>query len=183
MVWKILPRFRSSLTRKKMHTEKIKVLFLDIDGVLNSRYWYYTRKREYNRENEFDPDCVRMVKHIIKATGCKIVLSSVWRLDEENRKEVRDQGFDFIDVTPSLHRPANTSWEYRERGREVAAWLSLHPEVTNYAILDDEGDFFDWQFLFQTDNLIGITEDVVIRVIRHFESKLSTQRNLRRIVG
>lgn len=191
MVRIILPHFQRSLTRKKMHiektNEKIKILFLDIDGVCNSRYWYYTRNRvksesmEHYHAQEFDPECVRMVKHIVKATGCKIVLSSVWRLGEDTRIAVKAEGLDFIDITPTLHRPINTGEEYRERGREVAMWLSQHPEVENYAILDDEGDFFDWQFLFQTDNLIGITEDIAIRVINHFGAKLSTYRNLRRI--
>lgn len=50
------------------------VLFLDIDGVLNGHQWM----REAQSNNICRP-CVLQLNRIIKATGCKIVLSSAWR--------------------------------------------------------------------------------------------------------
>lgn len=154
------------------------VLFLDIDGVLNSTHWYKTRVRypaprtmEEYHEKEFDPVAVSLIKEIIAKTGAKVVLSSTWRLNHENRKAVKKYAVDFIGITPQLSRPTNLSWEYRERGREVNAWLMDNPEVTKYAILDDDPDFFDWQPLFKTKNQDGLTREIADKVIVY----LSTQ--------
>lgn len=152
----------------------MKVLFLDIDGVLNSIKWCKSRvrypaprTREQYNEMEFDPEAVKLLKRIIKETGCKVVLSSVWRLNQENRVAVRKYAVPFIDCTPHIPRPSSSSWEYRERGREVLAWIMANEVVDNYAILDDDSDFFDWQPLFQTKNKTGLTVTTANKVIRH----------------
>lgn len=152
----------------------MKVLFLDIDGVVNSEQWYETRtklpptaSREEWKANEFNPELCALVQRIIKETGATVVLSSSWRGHEDNHNDIRKHVCEFTEITPRLPRPNDTSWEYRERGREVNAWLMEHTEVTKYAILDDDGDFFDWQPLFQTSWKTGITVEIADRVIAY----------------
>ncbi len=55
----------------------MKVIFLDIDGVLNSRR--YDRARDYSKQTDIDETRVPLVKEIVDATDAKIVLSSTWR--------------------------------------------------------------------------------------------------------
>lgn len=52
----------------------MKVIFLDIDGVLNSRA--YDRKRNWNEKTDIDETRLPFIKEIVDATGAKIVLSS-----------------------------------------------------------------------------------------------------------
>jgi hypothetical protein len=92
----------------------MKVLFLDIDGVLNS---YDNRDVlgnlwNINKENKsrdqfgvlFDERCVRWLKYIIEETGCKIVISSTWRSrglkTMQLMWEMRDLPGEVIDCTP-----------------------------------------------------------------------------------
>lgn len=133
-----------------------KILFLDIDGVCNSAA--FARQGKQGGILGIDPVAAARVKRIIKETGCKVVLSSTWRLEEDTREQVRREVADFIDVTP------NMPGVYR--GVEIAAWLHGHyAEVDNYAILDDDSDFLAGQPLFQTTWEHGLTDDIANKVI------------------
>ena len=61
---------------------KMKVIFLDIDGVLNSDA--YKKKQLYNSsegiESEIDPATLILLKKAVDTTGAKLVLSSSWRI-------------------------------------------------------------------------------------------------------
>lgn len=136
----------------------MKVLFLDIDGVVNSMH----TKERFQVYIGIDTKLTKYVKQIIKRTQCKVVLSSIWRLDAEFRDEVRAKVTDFIDVTPRLGK---------ERGYEIEDWLRKHPEVETYAILDDNSDMLEGQALFLTDWRTGITPDVRDRVIAYLNGE------------
>ena len=80
---------------------------------------------------------------------------------------------DFIDVTKSPFEMENGEWS--ERGDEIQEWLLRHPEVTRYAILDDDtsamkqhGDNY-----FRTYWDTGLTEEIAKKVIEHlnYENK------------
>lgn len=58
-------------------------------------------------------------------------------------------------------------WDHTLRGDEINAWLKDHPEVTKYAILDDDCDFYDDQPLFQTTFQYGLTDEIAEAVIKH----------------
>lgn len=109
----------------------MKVIFLDIDGVLNhqSHYeWLMTTdeptllQRTYPY-TEFNPKSCQLLKDIIDETDAQIVVSSSWRLDGEARLNSLFKRFGLpkiYSITPCL----NTA-----RGIEIGAWLSAHPEV------------------------------------------------------
>lgn len=133
----------------------MKVLFLDIDGVCNC---HFTQQRHKSFIG-IDPPMAARVKKIIVDTGCKVVLSSYWRLDEEDKREVISKVCQIIDVTPSLTD--------HFRGDEVNAWLKEHPEVTKYAILDDSSDFHKDQPLFKTEWTVGLTDEIAQAVTEY----------------
>ena len=61
----------------------MKVIFLDIDGVLNSETFSKDNHKVYLATGEIKPDvdekAVQRLVTIIKETNAKIVLSSSWR--------------------------------------------------------------------------------------------------------
>lgn len=133
----------------------MKILFLDIDGVANCRK---TTER-FMIYIGIDKHLARRVRQIVKDTGCKVVLSSTWRLYKPHRDEVRDKVCDFISITKDL--PS------RFRGDEVNEWLERHPEVTKYAILDDNSDFHPDQKLFLTSFDEGLTPEIEKQVTEY----------------
>lgn len=68
-----------------MREDKTKVLFLDIDGVLNSKIYfesdyYKFRKLKYGKSQaQIDDRTIPLLKKIHDETKCKIVMSSSWR--------------------------------------------------------------------------------------------------------
>lgn len=154
----------------------MKVLFLDIDGVLNtegSRIQAHRRKPgSWGTHEAWVTESVDQLKRIIAETGCQLVISSDWRLPQ-NIGDLKN-GFtffqlpDWIGVTPVMGQNNSTNWI---RGREINAWLS-DKEVESFVIIDDN----DWmlpeqsrQFV-QTDPYFGLTENdanLAITVLKH----------------
>lgn len=133
-----------------------KILFLDIDGVLN----YAMCKYKIGGMLGIDPAKAELVRRIVADTGCEVVLSSTWRLDAKSRAHVRQKVVKFIDITKSI----GIGW----RGEEVKEWLQRHPDVERYAILDDDRDFYDDQPLFRTNFYgNGLTEEIAAEVIEY----------------
>jgi hypothetical protein len=120
----------------------MKVIFLDIDGVLNSQDWYVYRRDAVEMDSinaqypfyEFDPRAVERLNRIIGETECKIVVSSSWRSGEtiESLQKLFDQvGIigEVIGLTPHLWctKPYEDMDGYRmPRGCEIDWWLDNH---------------------------------------------------------
>ena len=109
----------------------MKVIFLDIDGVLNCEETPNPRKFPY----VVDKKLLARLKKLLERTGAKIVLASSWRLDPIGLLAAKHWGVPFIDVCPD--RPNSP------RCKEIKSWLSDHPKATRYAIIDDEDDGLD----------------------------------------
>lgn len=133
----------------------MKVLFLDVDGVLNSRNSTDFRNNLWPVDNYM----VFLVGKIQLDTDCAIVISSSWRHHPEGMRLMREKFLNVIDKTPSLG----------VRGDEIQAWLDAHPDVTTYAILDDDSDMTDEQLpnFFQTTFDDGLTEEIALAVTKH----------------
>jgi hypothetical protein len=149
----------------------MKVLFLDIDGVCNSRAYLY-RLRAKNKKATLwygiDPEAAKLVRRIVEETKCVVVLSSTWRMYADGRAQIKREVCRFIDCTKDLQAGAKRG--YVPRGEEIQEWLSRHPNVTQYAILDDDSDFLPNQWLFKTTFEKGITEDIAQAVIDHLNA-------------
>lgn len=149
----------------------MRVLFLDIDGVLN------TPKMTGRFGCDFvDNILVALVARIVRETDCKIVLSSTWRIDEKDRmlatRELAEQGLTIHDCTPvhSQRIPEDGNWEgwngWVKRHEEIQAWLDQNP-VTRFAILDDDAEACIEGSFFRTDENRGLTVEITERVIQH----------------
>lgn len=113
-----------------------KVIFLDIDGVLNSAAYDRIRSRD---EGNIDISRMPLLKKIILETNAAIVLSSSWRKHWEPDPEQCDQigcelnrTFNLFDLKIRDKTPV-----LGNRSAEISAWLNEHPDVTNYVVIDD----------------------------------------------
>lgn len=131
------------------------VLFLDIDGVLNSEE--YALSLGKGGMLGINPEAVKILDRILDATGAKLVISSSWRVSKDLLADIRANVGEYIGVTPRLSGI---------RGKEVRAWLKDNP-VDRYAILDDDSDFFKYQPLFKTTWKKGLTEEIADKVIEY----------------
>jgi hypothetical protein len=126
-----------------------KVLFLDIDGVLNSQKTCeafgsplkggFPHGFDADNMALFDHAAIALIRKLCEKTDASIVLSSSWRIIHSVHDCANGLDLPIFDRTPSL------TWPERVRGDEIAAWLTDHPEVTRYAIVDDDSDMLDWQ--------------------------------------
>jgi hypothetical protein len=137
----------------------MKVIFLDIDGVLNCERTPNPRKFPY----VVDPTLLARFKKLLERTGAKVVLLSSWRLDPIGLLAAKHLGLPFIDVSPDMPKKA--------RRDEILAWLAQHPKVRRYAVIDDEDDELDGLPLFQPSCKTGITADIVKGVERYLNGE------------
>ena len=148
----ILPKLR-----KGPHA--VKVIFLDIDGVLNCKQTPNPRKFPYI----VDPKLLKRFKRIIDRTRAKIVLSSTWRYDPAGIFSAKHWGIPFMDVIPDMPK--------RPRRNEILAWLRDHPNVKRFAVIDDEDDELDDLPLFQPSPGSGLTDEIVTGVTNYLNDK------------
>jgi hypothetical protein len=133
-----------------------KVLFFDIDGVVNSERTCAAFKGRPHcftgRDlNQFDWVAIGLIRALCIATGAAIVLSSSWRYDHEAADVGRALGLNIIGATPKTND--------KSRGDEVAMWLENNPHVTQYAIVDDIDAFHKYQqrFFVKTNDYEGLS--------------------------
>lgn len=137
----------------------MKVLFLDIDGVLNSDTFYINRPKETKQLpyplSEFDPACVERLNRIFSETKARLVISSSWRHSAFIGKVLEKVGIKtkMWDITPyGMGKP---------RGYEIKKFLHEHHDIENYVILDDVANMLPEQqsHFVQTRFYYGLTDE------------------------
>lgn len=136
----------------------MKVVFLDIDGVLNCHRTCIAlggipHNIDPKSVAQLDPVGLSLIRRIVEASGAKVVLSSTWRI----LHRWQDVGV-ALDLPIIGATPRGTLAGY-ERGHEIAAWLEDHVEVTHYAIIDDDSDMLAHQkpYFVHTSGFDGFT--------------------------
>ncbi len=157
----------------------MKIIFLDIDGVLNSNFWNDTHQRELSDGTLIDMDKVVLLGELVKKTNAKVVLHSGWKFwFNNNLRPVRiesqklvdmlqTQDIEIYDVTPDY-----TTEEIREtkkfslvKAKEIWGWLDMHQETENWIVIDDL-DLHDEHIFkrqIKTDQTIGLTKQDIER--------------------
>lgn len=121
----------------------MKVLFLDMDGVLNSDKYKLIYQSPYftpDLEN-LDPQAVALLENFLQEhPDVVIVICSTWKRSfkiEELREALRAKGLVSADrIIDHTHNLSHTL----VKGEEISSWLKDHPEVTHYVALDDGDD-------------------------------------------
>jgi hypothetical protein len=143
----------------KAQSSRVRVLFLDFDGVLNSDR--FAAEGPATPEGEgwwgpsaLDPRALELLRRLVETARCEVVISSTWRLNHTRAELAALLGVEVLDVTPRLHRTPDGV--PRTRGDEIRAWLESHPEVEGWVAVDD--DPVDVTSCVRTDPAVGLTE-------------------------
>ena len=148
-----------------------RVLFLDIDGVLNSNFGNNKRQTEISDEK------IKLLAYLVRETNSEIILHSGWRFwfDSELKPLCKEasklvellekEDLHIKGVTPNL-----TTEEIRKtkkfslvKADEILLWINSHNDVTEWVVLDDL-DLHNAQIeqhQVKPDQTVGLTlEDV-----------------------
>lgn len=134
----------------------MKLIFLDIDGVINVLGHVQQR-------------AIKELNRIVMETGAFIVVSSTWRHDSEVFGTLRSWGVigTFLGKTPDLSRQNSRVIVGVERWQEIEEYLDFLQEQPRMVILDDDRDMGKYMgVLVQTDNRVGLTRKDADRAIR-----------------
>ncbi len=114
----------------------MKVIFLDVDGVLNHSGLMMQRSELLTSDELYKsmicPSCVALLQLLIKETDAKVVLSSTWRRFHELEKNQEYIGVELLDKTIYMSG--------EPRGKEIKEWLDNNKQVTHYVVIDDDMD-------------------------------------------
>lgn len=151
------------------------VIFLDIDGVLNSNFWNDNHQKEISDGTLIDIEKIQLLAKLVRKTNSKIILHSGWRFWynsnlEPIRKEsenlsrlLQQEGLVINGITPDF-----STEEIRKskkfslvKASEILAWLAGHKEVDIWIVIDDL-DLHNPEIeahQIKTDSSIGLTID------------------------
>ena len=142
----------------------MKLIFLDFDGVLNSRKWFNANLDAIQKQRthltrsleQLDPAAVKLVSDFAVEMNADTVISSTWR-----------RLFSLTEIQSLLivrgwkaRLPFSVTPKHDEgfRGTEIAAWLTKNHVPDSFVIFDDDSDFFPEQPLVKTTFEFGIQE-------------------------
>lgn len=126
---------------------KMKVIFLDIDGVLNT-----------NSDREILNDKLKLLSELVSKTGADVVLSSSWRYGW-NKPELNKPGTRIYRLKQLLKDNdiviKETIGLDLTKSMQIKNYLNTNM-ISNYIVLDD--DPIDTDNLVQTNGDVGLTQ-------------------------
>lgn len=167
-----------------------KILFLDVDGVLNSKKYLDTVKSDretliaelvhYYKDDKtpypsartlavrlihMDETKVELLREAVEKTNCKIVLSSSWRMGNTAQQfqfllEQKSEGFPKCVIDTTVQEMLPI------RGDEINKWIKDNNFKGKYCVIDDEEKTYDYQPRIVTSYAEGMTKADVTRIIK-----------------
>ena len=139
----------------------MKIIFLDIDGVLNSSQWYDSLDGPaITMDSDIDDNALSLLINYIKKNDLSVVITSSWRestLKDTvrcfNKCKLRRLTKYIIGVTPRTYE--------RIRGKEIDIWMSrCGGDIDEFVIIDDDDfDIHQKKHLVHTNWETGLTEN------------------------
>lgn len=168
-----------------------KKIFLDIDGVLNSKVYYNSdtflkdaagvsdaELMLIRHDLHLDAKALALLDDLIDKSGADVVLSSTWRgkyTPDMITKLFVSKGFKHAvtDSTPILFGKVNSS--RIPRGKEISAYLRNLPQwPAGFVILDDHDDMLDLKpHLVLTTKQLGLTAQDVDKALKILNGDLN----------
>lgn len=111
----------------------MKVMFLDVDGVLNSKDWLENNR--VRTENSVNPEKVKLLTEIVQKTNADVVLSSTWRYIPEHPMFMYltdilwQNGIKIHSFTPKLDG---------DRPKEIKEWIEKRKEKIQFVSIEDD---------------------------------------------
>ena len=150
----------------------MKILFLDIDGVLNNKSMDWSKEGPWTISDE----AVELLNKLLDdIPDLNIVISSSWRIVVGQKATVDHlvkHGFRHAIRVIGSTPERESIWE---RGDECLDWINFRPiemeTIHNFVILDDEKDFFiamvnpeHRKHLVLTDRKVGLTQRHIAKI-------------------
>jgi hypothetical protein len=183
----------------------MKVIFLDIDGVLNTSETFIERKKYWEETGvwtlEIDEFRIEYLKQIIDETDAKVVLSSTWKKDFENIDgkvvPIHEKGVALLNI---LNKYNIELYDILKKGYDlsredlITIWLNEHPNIESFIILDDETTHLkrfvgkqliktsileDGVMLKNMDDCIGLCEDHIPIAIKKLNDSKVLKKNFK----
>lgn len=127
------------------------LIFLDVDGVLNSMSFY--NKVASITENPLDPDAIRRLRRLIDlakepSNTVRVILTSSWRVGWNRNPKLMDVGGKIVDNGLRMYGiriyDKTVFSEKGDRPGEVLDYLRKYPyRVDGFVILDDANFFWE----------------------------------------
>lgn len=156
----------------------MKVIFLDVDGVLNNKN---TKALTPGGWMGVSKTLVRRLQRVAAATGAKVVLTSTW-------KDADKLELDYLYKKLNFCKPINFTIEKEStfyRGGSIVNYLMEHQNIEQFVILDDHLFDFEEQNLLDhfvlTNGRIGLTEENTEQAIKILEGILNNQDRIDKI--
>ena len=159
-----------------------KIVFLDIDGVLNSNFWNENHQKEISDGTLIDESKIKLLCKLVKDADAQIILHSGWRYwYDSDLKPLRKEADNLSDLlekeglTIAGVTPDHATDEIRKskkfslvKAGEILAWLEQNNDVDGWVVLDDL-DLHNAEIEMhqvRTDRRIGLTDKDVERAKR-----------------
>lgn len=155
----------------------MKILFLDVDGVLNSTNFALSeRNKNPGGIMGMDYLAVDLLRNIVLKTNCKIVLSSTWRIFKWDVFVKELQKHDptnlilnsTIGTTPNRNVHPEMSPQ-DNRGLEIQKWIDENNFTGSFVIVDDDSNMAHLSGNFiKTEFKTGLTkkneEEIILKL-------------------
>lgn len=144
----------------------MQLIFLDIDGVLNSlqsTIYYNQFPDKISMEDRLCPIATSNLKYILdKFPDCKIIVSSTWR--RGRTLEVLNQILGQYNIPQVVIDKTPYEGPGEVRGLIIRKWMDQNPtlmqSVSDFVIIDDDSDmaeFLSTSHFIKTDSKVGFT--------------------------
>lgn len=152
----------------------MKIIFLDVDGVLNNIHSTERCRGFIGIEDSK----VEILKEIVNKTCAKIVLSSTWKYGWEKNINDCDGHGTYLNskLAYSGLKAIDKTKDLSDRGEEILEWVNRN-NITEYIVIDDE-IFKDFEELGIVNRLVkttfygkdgGLQQEHIAKAIKLFE--------------
>lgn len=171
----------------------MKIIFLDIDGVLNSNSWNKQHQLEISDGTLIDQSKIALLSHIVKETNAHIILHSGWKFwfHKDSYEPTRPESQRLVHMLSEFQlkisgfTPDFSTEEIQKtrkfsliKAKEILSWLENHPEVKSWVVIDDLDLHNESINVHQikTNSETGLTEADVTKAIQLLNDQPVTEK-------